>query len=93
MTLEHVRQWTETLAALEPGDPIPQPTFVDFIRLHRTSASHGMCGTFQVMGVCEEILLWLLPKEPQFKALPLYSWQYLVSRPYKKCLSNSFCKN
>ena len=83
VTVEHVRQWEDTLAKIERGDPVPWPTFVDFIRLRRTNASHCMCGTFQVMGVCEEILLWLILKEPQFQVPLIYSWRYLVSRPYK----------
>ena len=40
---QHVRQWKETLAKMECGDPVPWPTFVDFIGLRRTSASHCMC--------------------------------------------------
>ena len=69
VTAEHVGQWKDTLATMERGDLVPWPTFVDFIHLHRISASHCTCGTFQVMGVCEEILLWLILKEPQFQVL------------------------
>ena len=79
VTPQHVCQWKDTFAAMECGDPIPWPTFVDFIRLRCTSASHCTCGTFQAMGVCEEMLIWLIPKDPQFKVLLLSSWQYLVS--------------
>ena len=70
-TAEHVRQWKDTLAKMEHGDPVPWPMFVDFIRLRHTSASHCTCGAFQVLGLCEEILLWLILKEPQFQVLLL----------------------
>ena len=83
VTAQHVCQSKDTLAKIECGDPVPWPTFVRFIRLRRTSASHFTCGTFQVMGVCEEILLWLILKDPQFQVPLMFSWRYLVSRPYK----------
>ena len=35
------------------------------------------------MGVCEEILLWLILEEPQLQVPLMYSWRCLVSRPYK----------
>ena len=35
------------------------------------------------MGVCEEILLWSILKEPQFQVPLMYTWRYLVSRPYQ----------
>ena len=35
------------------------------------------------MGLGEEILLRLILKEPQLQVPLMYSWQYLVSRPYK----------
>ena len=63
---EHVRQWKDALATMEHGDLVPWPTFVDFICLRRTSATHCPCGAFQLIGFCEEIPLWLILKEPQF---------------------------
>ena len=59
---------------MERGDLVPWPTFVDFIRLRCTIASHCTCGTFQAMGVCEEILLWLILNEPRFEVPLMHSW-------------------
>ena len=73
---EHVRQWKDTMVTMECGDPVPWPMFADFIHLRRTSASHCTCGTFQVMGVCEEKRLWLILKEPQFQVLLMYSLSF-----------------
>ena len=77
VTAGHVCQCKDTLAKVERGDCVPWPTFVDLFRLHRT------CGVFQVMGVCEEILWWLILKEPQFQVPLMYSWRFLVSPSYK----------
>ena len=77
---KNVRQWKDTLVAMERGEPMPWPLFVDFIRLRRTGASDCTCGMFQVMSVCEEIQLWLILKELQVQLM--YSWRYLVLRPY-----------
>ena len=59
---------------MERGDPIPWPTFVDFIRIRRSSASYCTGGTLQGMCVCEEIVLWLILKEPRFEVRLLYSF-------------------
>ena len=74
---EHVRQWKDTLAAMEHGDPTPWPIFVGFIRLRGTSASHCMCGTSPRMGVCEDIVLWDLPR-PACVFLAIFGFETLL---------------
>ena len=78
-----VTQWKETLSAINEGRRVTSMQFLSFLRIHRVTAELCTCATYSTLGICDNILLWLLVKEPSFTVPSRYSWKYVGVRPFR----------